>query len=378
MEIRKIKTAIIGCGMISQAYMEFFSKRTQIIDLVACCDLDKVRAKEKATEFGIKVMTFEEIINDSEIELVINLTNPNIHYTITKQALEHKKHVYSEKMIAVELQEGKELCEIAIKNGVRLGVAPDTFLGGSIQTAKYIVDSGIIGEVTSTVASLNRDFSITADILPHLNKRGGGIPFDVGCYYITALAAILGPVTKVTGFAKINHQHRVNNRLGTPNFKEQVVVDSENIMVGALQYESGVLGSFHITSESILDERPHLEIYGTKGILIMGDPNTFDSPVYVKKMLGETIQFPFTHGFTKESRGMGATEMAWAIRTNRPHRASMEMAYHVFEMVHGILISAKEDKTYHMQSTFTKPNSLMDGYLDVGDWGPIEERVLVD
>jgi predicted dehydrogenase len=378
MEINKMKTAVIGCGMISQVYMEFLSQKNQIIDLVACCDLDENRAKEKAQAFGIKAMTLEEIINDPDIELVVNLTNPNAHYSIAKQVLEHKKHVFSEKMIAVELEEGKELCELAKKNGVRLGVAPDTFLGGSIQTAKYIVDSGLIGEVTSVIACVNRDFNITGDILPHLNKLGGGLPFDVGCYYLTALASILGPVKKVCGFTTINRKERVNNRLGTPAFLKPVTVESDNIMVGALQYENGVLGSIHFSSESIMDERRHLEIHGTKGIVILGDPNTFDGPVYLQKMLSEPVQFPFTHGYTKQSRGIGAVEMAWAIRTNRPHRASMEMAYHVFETLHGIGISSKEEKTYHMNSTFTKPEGLMEGYLDVGAWGPVEERVLFD
>ncbi len=378
MQIERVRSAIVGCGMISREYMKVLTGPLKIIEVVACCDLDIARAKTVADNYGIQSLSYEEILADDTIEMIINLTNPNAHYSIIKQALEHKKHVYSEKMIAVELEEGKELCELAKKQGVRLGVAPDTFLGGGIQTARYLIDHGIIGEVTSVVASLNRDFSIYGDILPHLYKKGGNIPFDVGCYYLTALASILGPVKKVSGFTKIHNPNRENNRTDREKFLEPVTVESENIMVAALEYESGVLGTFHISSESIVDEKPHLEIYGTKGIVTIGDPNTFGCPVYLKKAQAEEFKFPYTHGFLKEGRGLGTADMAWAIRKNRTHRASMEMGYHVFEMLHSILRSSMEERTIYLESTFERPNPLLEGYFDMGEWGPTVERVLVD
>lgn len=372
-----MKTAIIGCGMISETYVRSL-QGFSVIELVACCDLKEERANKTASMFGLAKMTFEEILETKEIGLIINLTNPRAHYELNKRALLAGKHVYSEKVIAIELEEGRELCLIAKEKGLRLGVAPDTFLGGSIQTARYLVDMGMIGDVTSVAFSVNRDYNITEDILPHLTERGGGIGFDVGCYYLTAAVSILGPIKKVMSIAKVDRPNRINNRVGDPNFLKSIPVKSEGILTGALEFQSGVLGSFHMTSENIMDEKPFFTIFGTKGYVTIGDPNTFHAPIHLKKMLGNVVEFPFTHGYTREARGIGAAEMVWAIQNNRPHRASMEMAFHVFEAVHGMLISANEEKAYYLDSSFIRPAALPQGYMDVGEWGPTPERALVD
>ena len=149
MEIKTIKAAVVGCGAISDIYMQNLTERFQVIKLVACTDLNEERMRQQAKKYHLQAGSWQEILENPEIEMVINLTNPKAHYQITRAALEHKKHVFSEKMIAVSLEEGKELCRLAKENGVRLGVAPDTFLGGSIQTARYIVEKGLIGEVLS-------------------------------------------------------------------------------------------------------------------------------------------------------------------------------------------------------------------------------------
>jgi len=377
MQVPKIKAAVVGCGIISDIYIQSLSKRFEIIDLVACTDLDVERARQQAQQYNLKAMLFQDILTDSSIEMIINLTNPGAHFSINKQAIEHGKHVFSEKMMAVELAEGKELCRRAKKNNVYFGVAPDTFLGGSVQTARYIVDKGLIGEPLSALVSLNKDFNIYGDILPHLHKRGGGIAFDSGCYYMTALASILGPVEKVSSFARLYQPERISKRVDKPWFGESIRVEDENIVASALKYKSGVLATVHFVSESILYQKSCLEIYGTEGILIMGDPNEFGSPVYIKKTGNEIIRFPFTHGYTEDSRGLGAAEMAWSILKKRPHRASMEMAYHILELLHGMIASARNERIYQMQSEFSIPEPLQEGYLDSGGLGAKEESSLV-
>lgn len=377
MKVEKINAAIIGCGVISDIYMESLSKRFKIINLVSCSDLDSQKSIDQAKKYGIKACSTEFIFRDPTIEMVINLTNPSAHYSITKRAMENGKHVFSEKMIAVELKEGEELLEIARKNNVRLGVAPDTFLGAGIQTAKYIVEHGLIGEPLSATVSLNRNFNIYADFLPHMYKPGGSLPFDCGCYYLTALASILGPAVYVSGFSRRYRPHRIGERVDKPWFQEPVEVEVDNILTGMIQFKNGILCSVHFNSESIINETPELMIFGTEGILIMGDPNVFGSPVYIKKPMADPVNFPFTHGYADNSRGIGCAEMAWSIRAGRPHRASMEMAYHVFEEVHGMLISAKTGVRYSMTSSFNIPQALPTGYIDNGFWGPTEESALV-
>lgn len=378
MDIKKIKTAIVGCGDICDTYLSSLKNKFQIIDVIACSDRNEHKMKEKAEKYGIVAMRYEEILKDEDIELIINLTTPVSHYQIIKEALEAGKHVYSEKMLAVDLKDGEELCKIAKEKNLRLAVAPDTFLGGSIQTAKYIVDNNLIGQPISAIVSVNRDFNINGQFLPHLYKKGGNIAFDFGCYFMTALACILGPARKITSFAKIYDAHRIGNIPTTINFGKNIEVADYNIVTAIVEYENDVLCTVHLNSESIVSERPFLEIYGTDGILVMGNPDRFDGKNYIKKPKGDLIEFPFTHGYTDNSRGVGVAEMAWSIVKNRPHRTSMEMAYHVFEQIHGMHISAQTSEVYNLTSTFEIPAPLKTGCFNSGKWTSIEETSIIN
>ena len=378
MQMERVRTAVVGCGSISTIYMESFTNgKFGIIELVGCSDMDEGRMQASAERFGIRAMALEEVLSDESIELVINLTTPAAHYPVTKRALLAGKHVFSEKMIAVELEEGKELVALANEKGLRLGVAPDTFLGAGVQTAKYIVDRGLIGRPVSCRASVSRNYGIYGEFLPHLYKKGAGIGFDMGGYYLTALAAVLGPVARVSAYTAISGKQRVNTRVGAPLFGQSYELEGPNVIAAALQYENGVLGTLHMNSDSILDERTGLEIYGTDGILLMGDPNQFGAPVYLQKTNAAPVEFPLTHGFRENSRGLGAAEMAWSIRAGRNHRASKEMAFHVFETMHGIMASAQSGNAQAITSRFETPGALPEGYIGDGGWTRKEESALI-
>ena len=376
--MEKIRVAVIGCGSISDIYMSNIqSGKFQVLELVACSDLYPAAMEAKAEKYGCKAMTTEEICADPTIDMVINLTIPAAHYPVIKQCLEAGKHVFSEKMIAVELWQGKELVELANKKGLYLGVAPDTFLGASVQTAKYIVDSGLIGKPVSCRASISRNYGIYGEFLTHLCKRGGGIGFDMGGYYLTALAAILGPVKAVSAFTAIHEPNRTNTRIGAPNYGQDYVLEDANVITATMQYENGVLGTLHMNSDCILDETYGLEIYGTEGIVYMGNPNEFGNPVYIKKTLSDKVEFPLTHGYAENSRGVGAAEMAWSILAGRKNRASKEMAFHVFELMHSIMTSAETGKVITLESTFETPKALPAGFIPDCPWGHPEESALI-
>lgn len=373
----KIRVAIIGCGSISDIYMSNIqSGKFQILELAACSDLSPAAMEAKAAKYGCKAMTTDQICADPTIDMVINLTIPAAHYPVIKQCLEAGKHVFSEKMIAVELWQGRELVELANRKGLYLGVAPDTFLGASVQTAKYIVQSGLIGKPVSCRASVSRNYGIYGEFLTHLCKRGGGIGFDMGGYYLTALASILGPVKAISAFTSIHEPHRMNTRIGAPNYGQEFQLEDANVITATMQYESGVLGTLHMNSDCILDETYGLEIYGTEGILYMGNPNEFGDPVYIKKTLSDKVEFPLTHGYAENSRGVGAAEMAWSIVKGRPNRASKEMAFHVFEMMHSIIKSAETGSVIQLSSTFQIPAALPAGYMGDGGWTRKEESAL--
>lgn len=377
--MKKVKTAVIGCGAISAAYMKNLKKRFSIIELSACSDIDEARMRKRAEEFQTRAMTLQEILDDTEIEMVINLTNPAVHYDITKVALEVGKHVYSEKLLSVTTKQAKELCETADRKNLYLGVAPDTFLGGAVQTVRYLLEHEMIGKPLSFVASLTRDFGIYGEILPHLRKPGGSLTVDTGCYYMTALASLFGPAGEVNAFCTTNDGERVGHRIGTPDFGNLYKIEVENILCGNVLFTNGIMGTFHMNSDCIFDETRILTIYGTEGIISIDDPNLFGSKVTLKKAFGKEVDFPLTHGFVDECRGIGAAEMAWALRKGRKNRASKEMGYHILEVFEGMMESAVTGQTYQIRSRFELPRMLPPGYVqkaEDGMWAPTEETAL--
>lgn len=375
--MKKIKTAIVGCGVISDVYLDSIKENFRILDVAACSDLDEKRMNDTAQKYEIRAMTYEQILNDSDIKMVINLTSPGAHYLLTKQALEHGKNVYSEKMLAVELEQAKELCRIAEERNVRLGCAPDTFLGGGIQTAKNMLEKGMIGVPHSGLISLSRDYRVYGENLPHLFKHGGTVLYDMGCYYLTAFASILGPVRNVMAFGKRTEESHKVKRISSRFYGQEIPVEDCNVITAILSYTNGTLVTLHLNSSTIVDETYHLELYGESGILYLGDPNTFGGIVRMQKPHNMIQDVPFSHGFQEQSRGLGAAEMAWSILVDRPHRASMEMACHVLEIVNGILYSIENKTMYEMTTTFKKPELLPEGYIGKGFWEPEEETALL-
>jgi predicted dehydrogenase len=381
--IRRVKTAVIGCGMISNIYIKNIKHQFSIIDLIACCDIDEAKAKEKAEMYSIsQVLTLNEVARSKEIELVINLTAPFTHYDIIKKLLLSGKNVFTEKMLCLDINHGKELVALARENNLYLGVAPDTFLGAGLQTARKIIDSGLIGEITSCLAAINRNQPISSELFDYIKYKGGGFPFDIGTYYITALLSLLGPVKKIAGFTVNLNPLRKGTLINKGTFGKEWTFESKNLMTGILEFHSGVLGNIHFDGESIMDEQPHIAIYGTEGILYLGNPNNFNG--YVKLLrkgcgfdsLEKAVEIPFTHGYSDvpvggepgpfdwgQQRGVGAAEMAWSMRKGRKNRASAELGLHTVELLCGMDISSDTNKTYEMTTSFELPRALPSGFL---------------
>jgi len=363
MKIQPVKTAIIGCGGISDAYLGTMINKFKILDVVGGYDRNPDKIKDKVEKYGIKALTWDEIISDPSIEIVVNLTAPTGHYPVIKQLLEAGKHVYTEKVLSVELEHAAELVKIANEKNLYLGAAPDTFLGSAVQTARYVVESGMIGEVTSCVSTLTRDSEIFSRAFPFTAKPGGGIGFDVGIYSITALLSILGPVKEVSGVVRTRKPERQNFAL--ENFGEPFQIECENLMAGTLQFESGTVGNVLFDANSIftIPERPVLTLHGTLGILYMADPDHFGGEVKViVKGSNEPFVMQQSHAFSEEYRGLGVAEMAWSMRMGRKNRASKEMAYHALEVLHGIVKSSAAKTNQAIQSTFEKAPPIPRGY----------------
>lgn len=376
MSLEKTKIALIGSGCISETYLRNMTTRWNILDVVGCSDLIDERSALRAQQFNIRQMTNDEILNDPEIKIVVNTTYPTAHYEVSKAALLAGKHVHSEKMLAVTLEEGEELISLAKEKGLRFGVAPDTFLGASHQTARNIIDSGLIGEPFMVQARVVRGYHPLGEDtseLPFVFNPGGGIPFDMGGYYLHDMINMLGPVRRCGGFVQLRQPNRLCLNTRNPMYDTPLNIQSPNALVGSLEFECGALGSIAICSEGF-GEYAGIEVYGTEGTLYVPDPNWFCGEVYLaRKPNDEKFLMPLTHGYRDRCcRGMGVADMAWGLRNGRINRTSGELGLHVFEIVHGIWAGAQSGKLHEMKHMCAQPAALPSGYVLEGE----EERVL--
>lgn len=356
--LSKVKVGVIGCGNISGIYFKN-GKLLEILDIVACSDLYIERAEAKAKEFGIpKACSVQELLADESIKIVLNLTIPNAHAEVTLAALEAGKSVYVEKPLAITREDGLKILEKAASKGLLIGCAPDTFLGGGIQTCRKLIDDGWIGEpIAATAFMTNHGHESWHPDPEFYYKVGGGPMFDMGPYYLTALINLIGPIKRVTSSARITFPERTIT--SSPKYGTKITVDTPTHIAGIMDFENGAIGTI-ITSFDIWDAQlPRIEIYGTEGSLSVPDPNTFGGPVYIKrKDSSQWSEVPLTHGFSENSRGIGLADMAYALLSGRQHRANGEMAYHVLDIMQGFLDSSESGKHYDVPSTCSRPSPL--------------------
>ena len=362
-KVKPLKTAIIGCGMICDSYFEPIIKNFSVLDIVGCADMIDSKAAEKAEKYNIKKMTVDEILADSEIELVLNLTYALSHFEISKAVLNAKKHLYCEKMMAINMQQADELMALAKENNVRFAVAPDTFLGASMQTARFVIDSGLIGEPIFADIKLARGYHMVknndedARRLFSVMRPGGGIPYDMGGYYLHTLFNLFGSVNRASGFCFTKDQNRPYLNPRHSKFGENFFVDTPNTLVAALEFDCGFHATMAMSSECFGDNNS-FEIVGTDGILDVGDPNHFGKPLFIKRKGGERTLFPFTHPYSEQSRGIGAAELGWSIRKGRTQRLIPEMGYHALEIIEALRECTKDNTVKTFNTKFKRPAAL--------------------
>ena len=278
-----------------------------------------------------------ELLADPEIQIVVNLTRPDAHAEIALAALQAGKSVYNEKPLAVSREEAQRLLQAAQDKGLRVGCAPDTFLGAGLQTCRKLIDEGAIGEPVSAAAFfLNHGPEAWHPNPAFFYQPGGGPLFDVGPYYLTALVTLLGPVVRVAGAARISFPERT---VGSgPNRGSKIPVRTPTHIAGLLEFASGALGTLFTSFDVWKSSLPPIEIYGSEGTLSAPDPNTFGGPVRLWRTRTEAWEeIPLLPGYAENTRSLGVADMAQAIQAGRPHRASGQLGYHVLDLMHAIL-----------------------------------------
>ncbi len=356
MALRRTKVGIIGCGNISGIYLKNAGQVFEILEPVACADLIVERARARAGEFGIpKACTVEELLADPEIEIVINLTIPKAHAEVGLAALKAGKCVHNEKPLAVTRRDGKRLIDEAAKRGLRVGCAPDTFMGGGIQTCRKLIDDGAIGEpVAATAFMVGHGHESWHPDPDFYYQPGGGPMFDMGPYYLTALVNLMGPVRRVTGSARITFPERTIT--SQPKQGQKIKVNTPTHIAGVLDFASGATATMIMSFDVWAAHLPVIEIYGTEGSLVVPDPNGFGGQVWLWRLGGDGWkEVPLTHGYTENSRAIGVADMAYALRSGRAHRASGELAYPVLDIMQGILEASEKGRHVELKSTCARP-----------------------
>jgi predicted dehydrogenase len=348
---------IIGAGNISSIYLES-DRKFDNIHITKLADIDMDRARAQAEKYGKQAVSVDELLADPDIQIVVNLTIPNAHGPVALQVLNAGKSVHNEKPLATERAVAQEMLASAKAKGLRVGGAPDTFLGGGLQTCRKLIDDGAIGRpVTAFARMLSAGMESWHPNPEFFFKPGGGPMFDMGPYYLTALASLLGPAKRVTGMTRITHPERTIT--SKPLYGTKIKVEVPTLVSGMIEFGDGTIANITTTFDVSAGYEVGLMIYGTEGVLHCPDPNTFGGPVRVlAKGAKEWDEVAIDHHWIENSRGIGVADMAYAIRDGRPHRASGELAYHVLDLMHAFHDSAREGRHIELQSTCERPAPL--------------------
>lgn len=364
--MEKVGIGIIGCGNISGAYLKAMAE-FDILDIRGVADLNQAAAEAKAAEFGVPVSTIDTLMADPKVEIILNLTIPRAHVEVGLKALAAGKHTYSEKPLGINFAEGKKLAEAAENAGLRIGAAPDTFLGGGHQAARAIVDSGALGLAVGGTASFMRPGHKSWHPNPDFYYDiGGGPMLDMGPYYITDLVSLFGPVRKVAGFATMLRKERTIT--SEPRRGETISVKVPTHIAGVLSFENGAVVQVTMSFDVAGHKHLPIEVYGTEGTLLVPDPNFFKGPVSLLKKGGDFEDYPVDQPYADGNyRSIGLADMAYAIRNNRPHRANGELALHVLEVMEAFERAAETGWTVEISTSVRRPaplsESLVNGVL---------------
>jgi predicted dehydrogenase len=365
----KLGIGIIGCGNISAAYFRL-APLFRGLDVRACTDLDMATAEARAAEFGARAQTIDDLLANDAIDVVINLTIPDAHYAVTSQALEAGKHVYSEKPFVLTVEEGLHLKALADGKGLRVGSAPDTFLGGAHQYARKLIDDGALGTITAGTAFVlshgmehwhpNPDFFF----LP-----GGGPILDLGPYYIANLVNLIGPVKRVAALTGMATETRTLSAEG-PRKGETIPVKTPTNVQALLEFANGATVMLGTSWDVWAHRHGNMELYGTEGTLFVPDPNWFGGTVELAGRDGriaEVGQWDHPFGVPNDERPTGTyanyrtaglADMAMAILEGRDTRCALDRALHGIDVMTSILKSGEMGAFVDLQTTCTRPEPL--------------------
>lgn len=374
----KLRVGIIGCGNISATYLRL-APAFRALQIRKVADASPAAAKARADQFGVQAVSVDDLLGADDIDIIVNLTIPDAHYEVTRAILQSGKHAYGEKPLVLTMEQGENIRKTSEAKGLRVGSAPDTFLGGAHQLARAMIDEGRIGKVVSGTAHVmshgmehwhpNPDFFF----LP-----GAGPVLDVGPYYITNLIQLIGPVRRVVALTSTATPDRTILTEGARQ-GERIPVRTPTTIHALLDFHSGATITLSTSWDVWAHRHPNMDLYGLEGSLFVPDPNFFGGRIDYAGRDGVVKTAPaWDHPFgipnedhktgrMANYRTAGLADMAQALRDGRPHRCSLELALHCVEVMTGILKSGETGAFVGMTTTCDRPAPL----------GPDEARELL-
>jgi predicted dehydrogenase len=349
-----LRVGIVGVGKISAQYFTTIRDLPQL-QILAVCDLDEQRALLVAAEEAVTALPVDQLIADPGIDAIINLTIPAAHAEVTRRALEAGKHVYTEKPLAVSPDEARPLLALAESTGLRLACAPDTVLGTGIQTARKVLDDGVVGRAVAASATWFSPGHERWHPAPQFYYDAGGGPLhDMGPYYLSALVTLLGPITDVVGASSRSDRERTIETGPSAGTSLKVAIDTH--VSAVLHHRGGVRSTITVSFDVWASRAPRIELYGETGTIAVPDPNRFSDPVEVwRRDAPEWTAFEASAGYLGAGRGIGVSDLALAIEVDVAHRASAEMGFHVLEVMDAVLRSGSNGAWVHIESSVERP-----------------------
>ena len=357
-------TGIIGCGNISATYLRLIPM-FRGIEVRGIADINHEIAVARGVEFGVPTKSVDDLLSSPEIDIVVNLTVPTAHYAVTKDILAAGKHAYSEKPVALTLAEAQSLCDLAQESGLRIGSAPDTFLGAVHQQARALIDGGALGEVISGTAHvMNHGMEHWHPNPDFFFEPGGGPMLDIGPYYVSNLIQLLGPVRRVAALSSTARSTR--QITSEPRRGEFITVKTPTTIHALFEFACGASVTLSTSWDVRAHRHGHMELYGTEGSLFLPDPNFFGGALELATGSNdpEPVQpWPHPLGQTNDHaranyRAAGLADMAQAIQENRPHRCSMGFALHTLNVMTAALRSGESGEFIDLTTTCNRPDPL--------------------
>lgn len=351
-----VGVGVIGAGVISTQYLDNLTKARDV-EVRMIADLDLERAAQQALAHRVPAHgSVAALLERDDIEIVLNLTIPAAHAPVARACLDAGKHVWTEKPFALNREEGAALYDRASERGLRVACAPDTVLGGGVQTARRLVERGVIGEVVSALTMFQVSGPESWHPSPEfLYARGGGPLFDMGPYYLSTLVHLLGPVTRVDARGTRARSERV---IGSgPKAGTAFLVEVDTGVSALYEFRDGAVAQSTFSFESARPRVGVVEITGTEGTIVLPDPNAFDGEITVWRpgMHAEEECERYAAVDSGMTRGLGVVELARAIRSDVAERASGQLALHVLDIMQSTAESATQREPVRLGTTAEAP-----------------------